>query len=124
MSSAVAIHLFFAALALGLGAVMLGRPKGTPSHRRLGWAWVAAMSIVALSSLWIPRFLTLSWIHGFTLLTAVSLPTAILAIRRGRVRAHRAGMIGTYVGLIGAGLGALAPGRLVGDSLLSALGLR
>lgn len=124
MSPAVAIHLFFATLALGLGAIMLTRAKGTQSHRRLGWLWVVAMSIVAISSLWIPRFLTLSWIHGFTILTAVSLPSAILAIRHGRIRAHRAGMIGTYIGLVGAGLGALEPGRLIGGTLLSGLGLR
>lgn len=124
MTPAVAIHLSFAVIALALGAVILRRAKGTRSHRRLGRYWVAAMSIVAVSSLWIPRFLTPSWIHGFTLLTAISLPSAILAIRRGRLRAHRACMVGCYIGLVGAGLGALAPSRLVGNSLLSALGLR
>ena len=35
------------------------------------------------------------------------------AIRRGNVRAHKAFMVGTFLGLAGAGLGALAPGRLL-----------
>ncbi|MBL8700460.1 MAG: DUF2306 domain-containing protein [Alphaproteobacteria bacterium] len=124
MPTAVAIHLVFALIALVLGGVMLVRPKGTRSHRTLGWTWVTAMALVALSSLWIPSFLKLSWIHGFTLVTAVALPRALLAIRRGRVRAHRAGMIGTFIGLIGAGIGALAPGRLVGGTILGWLGWR
>lgn len=32
-------------------------------------------------------------------------------IRRRRVRAHQGFMVGTYLGLLGAGAGALAPGR-------------
>ena len=38
---------------------------------------------------------------------------AVRAIRRGNVRAHKAFMVGTFLGLAGAGLGALAPGRLL-----------
>ena len=40
-----------------------------------------------------------------------ALALAVWFIRRGNVRAHKGFMIGTFLGLVGAGLGALAPGR-------------
>jgi uncharacterized membrane protein len=124
MSLAVALHLTFAALGLVLGVWILSRPKGTSAHRALGRIWVASMAVVGVTSLWIPAFLTFSWIHLFTLVIAVSVPSALRAIRHGRVRAHRFGMIATFCGLCGAGLGALAPGRIVGGALWGTLGLR
>lgn len=123
MSTAIAIHLWAAFVALPLGiAVMAGR-KGTARHRLLGRCWVAAMAVVVLSSLWIPSFLEIGWIHVFTLIVAVNVPRAILAIRRGDVQSHRWTMIGTFVGLLGAGLGTLLPGRLIGSAVARLLGL-
>jgi len=83
----IAAHLFAALLALLLGSAVLMQPKGTPRHKLLGRIWVALMAAVALSSFW------------------------IFEIRRGNVRAHRGFMIGTFIGLAAAGIGALAPGR-------------
>lgn len=120
----VALHLAAALLALGLGIVMLIRPKGDATHTLFGRLWVAAMAVVGLSSLWIPAFLAFSWIHLFTLVIAVSVPSAVIAIRFGRVRSHRIAMVCSFIGLCGAGLGALAPGRVVGRFVWSALGLR
>lgn len=97
---------------------MLVRPKGTGSHKALGWSWVALMSTVALTSLWIPSFLHFSWIHLLTLLTIVSLPCAIWRIRHGNVRGHARIMKSLfYGGLIVAGLFTLVPGRLLGNLL-------
>jgi len=124
MSTAIALHLACALLALILGLAVLLRPKGDATHRLLGRTWVAAMAVVGISSLWISAFLAFGWIHLFTLLIAVSLPSALVAIRQGRVRAHRLGMIGTFIGLCGAGMGAFAPGRVVGSAVWSTLGLR
>ena len=45
--------------------------------------------------------------------TLIAMSAAIWHIRRGNVRAHKRFMIGTLLGLAGAGLGALAPGRFV-----------
>jgi uncharacterized membrane protein len=103
----IALHLSAALASLALGAVVLARRKGTPSHRRLGRLWVALMLVVALSSFWIGR----SLIHLLSAWTLVSLALAVYFIRRGNVRAHKAFMVGTFLGLAGAGLGALAPGR-------------
>jgi uncharacterized membrane protein len=112
------LHMFAAFAALALGTWQLARPKGTASHKLRGWLWVSLMLAVAVSSLWIPSFLHFSWIHLFTLLTLVSVPLAILHIRRGNVEAHAGTMKGLYVGgLVVAGVFTLVPGRLLGNLL-------
>ena len=45
----------------------------------------------------------------------------IRAIRKGYVEAHKRFMIATFVGLCGAGLGTLLPGRLIPTFLASLL---
>ena len=124
MSPAVALHLACTTAALGLGGAILLRMKGTASHRWLGRLWVCLMAGTAISSLWIPAFLQFSWIHLFILVVSITIPKAVIEIRRGNWRSHRGWMIGTFIGLIGAGIGAVTPGRLIGDSLQSALGWR
>lgn len=97
---------------------MLVRAKGTASHKALGRAWVALMLTVAISSLWIPRFLHFSWIHSFTLLTLVLIPLAIYRIRRGNVTGHARAMTGLFLGgLVIAGIFTLIPGRMLGNLL-------
>ena len=76
------------------------------------------MLTVAISSLWIPRFLHFTWIHLFTLLTLVTLPLAIYKIRRGNVKGHAASMKGLFIGgLVVAGIFTLVPGRILGNLL-------
>ena len=43
MTSLGRLHLATALVALVSGGWMLWRPKGTPSHRRIGWLYVASM---------------------------------------------------------------------------------
>jgi uncharacterized membrane protein len=110
------VHLFAALAALLLGTWQLLRPKGTSAHKATGWAWVLLMLTVAISSLWIPSFLHFSWIHLFTLLTLITLPVAIVAIRRGNVARHAGAMRGLYIGgLLVAGVFTAIPGRLIGN---------
>jgi uncharacterized membrane protein len=112
----IALHLMGALAALMVGCVVLVRRKGTLSHKALGRVWVALMALVALSSFWISQIRNgagPSWIHLLSAWTLISLGCAIYFIRRGNVRAHKGFMIGTFVGLAGAGLGALAPGRML-----------
>ena len=114
MTPLVATHAGLAAAALVVGAAVLSRRKGTASHKLLGRTWVALMVAVALSSFWIfeiRRGTGPSLIHLLSVWTLISLALAVWFIRRGNVRAHRGFMIGTFIGLAGAGLGALAPGR-------------
>ena len=114
MTPLVAAHAGLAAAALVVGAAVLSRRKGTASHKLLGRSWVVLMVTVALSSFWIFEIrhgTGPSLIHLLSVWTLISLALAVWYIRRGNVRAHRGFMIGTFVGLAAAGLGALAPGR-------------
>lgn len=117
---ATAIHLFAVLPAVVIGLAQLLRSKGSRPHRLLGWAWVISMAVAAVSSFWIlgpnngGRF---SVIHLLSVVVLTNLVLAIWFIRRGNVRAHKYFMAGTFAGLVAAGLGALAPGRLLSQLL-------
>ena len=114
MQPLIVFHLAFALAALALGSVMLVRRKGTASHKVLGRIWASLMAAVALSSFWIFEIrhgVGPSFVHLLSVWTLISLACAIYFIRRGNVRAHKGFMIGTFLGLAGAGAGALMPGR-------------
>jgi uncharacterized membrane protein len=113
ITPAIAIHLVSVLLAFVLGAALLTRRiKGDRWHRTAGWSWVLLMLSAALSSLWIPGFMRLSWIHVFTALTLISLPLGVIRARRGDIQGHGRTMTGLFVGgLVIAGVLAFAPGR-------------
>jgi uncharacterized membrane protein len=116
----MAIHLAAVAPAVVLGIAQLAMKKGTPAHKTLGWAWVLAMAVAAVSSFWIFELRNgagFSVIHLLSVWTLVALGCAIWFIRRGNVRAHKRFMIGTLLGLAAAGAGALAPGRFLAQLL-------
>jgi len=115
-----AIHLAAIVPAVLIGVVQIAAKKGTRPHKILGWIWVLAMVVVAVSSFWILEIrkgAAFSVIHLLSLWTLIALACAIWFIRRGNVRAHKRFMVGTLLGLAGAGLGALAPGRFVSQLL-------
>lgn len=119
----VFVHLITAVAALALGLVVLIRPKGTASHRALGWAWVVLMGSTALASALIrdyemPNLFGFSPIHAFTVMVAVLLPRGIWYIRQGNVRGHRRTMRSLYFGAcVLAGIFTLLPGRFLGRLL-------
>lgn len=111
-----AIHLAAVLPALVIGVAQLARPKGTRPHKVLGWIWVASMLVAALSSFWIMeirRGAGWSVIHLLSLWVLIALALSLWHVRRGNVRGHRRYMIGTLLGLAGAGIGALMPGRFL-----------
>lgn len=119
----VAGHALAATTAVALGAVvLLRRRRGDRIHRRLGAAWAAAMYATVLTSFGL-RMVTpgrFSWLHILSAWTAVSVTTALWAARTGRRRLHAAHMVGSFTGLVSAGLAAaLVPGRLVPELVLS-----
>lgn len=109
----IQIHVAAAMLALLAGCVVLVLRKGTMLHRRIGWVFATAIGITAATSVFIMRNGYFSAIHLLTLLSAVSLPYAIVMRRRGNIRAHQQTMIGLFAGLVIAGAFTLAPGRLL-----------
>jgi uncharacterized membrane protein len=119
----VFVHLLAALGTLMLGAMLLARRKGTPSHRALGWTWVTLMATVVVTSAFIregalPGLAGFSPIHLLTLYTGVQLPRAVRHARRGEVAEHRLAMRRMYIGgCVVAGLFTLMPGRFLGRQL-------
>jgi uncharacterized membrane protein len=120
LTLASAVHLAAVLPALVIGIAQLLRPKGTRPHKLLGWIWVLAMAVAAISSFWIFGINSgggFSVIHLLSVLVLFNLACAIWFIRRGNVRAHKKFMVGTLLGLAGAGVGALMPGRFLAQLL-------
>lgn len=113
LSPALIIHLATVLPALPLGAYLLISRKGGRLHRLLGRFWAGMMVVTAISSFWLRTNGSLSPIHIFSVITLVSIPLAVVAIRRGDVERHRRAMIATYIGLVVAGAFAFLPGRLL-----------
>lgn len=112
----IQLHVAGAATAFLIGCILLAGVKGTGLHKTLGWAWVAAMGLTAASSLFIRTINPghFSFIHLLSGWTLIALPMAIVAIKRGKVAAHRKAMTGMFVGgLLVAGLFTFLPGRLM-----------
>jgi uncharacterized membrane protein len=111
VSPLVALHAIAATFALMLGAVVLThRPRGDRVHRRLGRVWFAAMYFTVVSSFGIKRLTPghFSWIHGLSLFTFCTLTLALYGARTGNVALHRGNVVGSYFGLVGAGIAASA----------------
>ena len=120
MTPPITLHLIAVVPALLVGTVVLFIEKGTPFHKALGRIWVTLMLVAAISSFWIFEIRDgagPSPIHLLSIWTLIALGLAVYHIRRSNRRAHRGFMIGTYLGLIAAGIFAAAPGRLLGNLL-------
>ena len=120
----VYLHLATVLPAFAIGAFQLIRRKGTPTHKLLGKIYMILMLATGLITLAMPaevgpRFLGhFGFIHLFSVLTLYNVPAAFLATRRGNIRAHRANMIGLYIGgILIAGSFAFAPGRMLHEWL-------
>jgi uncharacterized membrane protein len=113
----IALHAGSATTAMALGAYNLVRAaKGDRTHRWVGWVWVAAMYWTVLSSFVIKELRPghFSWIHGLSVFTFGTLSIGVWAAVTGRVQVHRNFMTGSYFGLIGAFIGAVAvPSRRI-----------
>lgn len=114
------VHLATVLPAFVIGTFLLLRRKGSPLHRALGKVYMGLMLFTALVTLFMsaeigPRlFEHFGFIHLFSALVLVSVPSAYFAARRGDIRRHRSNMIGLYVGgILIAGSFTFAPGRLL-----------
>lgn len=110
------IHLATIAAAFAIGTLQMVGPKGRTAHRILGWAFVGLLLFTAVVTLFIhapgPRHF--GPLHLFSVVTLVSVPLGVIAIRRGDVARHARVMSGVYFGaLVFAGVLAFLPGRLL-----------
>ena len=114
---AIQLHAFAALAAFALGLVQFARVKGTGQHRALGFAWVALMLIVAVSSFWIQDMRVWGrWspIHLLSIFSLVMLPLGVYYAHTHQVRGHKLTMLGIFFGaLLIAGVFTLVPGRIM-----------
>lgn len=111
MTPLIAAHAAAATFAVFFGAIVIRhRPRGDLTHRRLGRVWFAAMYFVVLSSFGIKRLTPghFSWIHGLSIFTFCTLTLALYGARTHNIDLHRGNVIGSYCGLVGAGIAASA----------------
>jgi uncharacterized membrane protein len=120
----VQAHLAFVAAAVGLSAAVLVLPKGRGAHRTLGRLWVGAMAGAALSGLAIfgdGPWLGFGPLHLLSVFVLVNLVHGVRAARRGRLRAHRATMLGLMGGglLIAGTFAVIGRGRVLNEALFA-----
>ena len=114
MSTLGWIHTAAAIAALVLGAAILLRAKGSRSHRRLGWTYVASMALLNVTALAIYR-LTGSFgpFHVAAILSLASIAGGIIPAVRRRpaatwVERHYWWMTYSYLGLVAAAVAEVA----------------
>ncbi|MGB5507352.1 hypothetical protein [Robiginitalea sp.] len=106
------LHIGSALLALLLAAFVLIAPKGTPFHKRLGYAFASTLLIVNVSAGFMYNLTgRFNLLHVFVMISMGSLLYGMIpAIRRkpaNWLRRHISGMTGAALGVWGAGLAEL-----------------
>lgn len=123
--TATYIHLSAAVWALLAGTSQLLGQKGTPLHRAVGWSWMIAMVVVAVSSFWLTGLMDVLWgyspIHLLSIWTLICVVASIAAARKGNIRRHKAFAAGAFFGVVGAAIGTLMPGRLIHEWIFGAV---
>ncbi len=120
-SALVQFHVWTVFAALLIGPLQFVLPKGTGAHRVFGWIWAGAMLSTAIATFFIRdmRDGQFSPIHIFSVMALVGVPLA-LWLARVKVMSHARAMIGLYIGLVIAGVTAIAPGRVIWDMFFGA----
>ncbi len=119
----VQVHLWSAAAALLIGPFAIYRQRRDRTHKVLGYAWIVALGIAALSSFGLHAVI-LHFYFGFGVIHLLAIWVLLqlfLGLRdaiQGRIAVHRARMAGLYwQGLTVAGVFTLLPGRVLNEAL-------
>jgi len=101
------VHLASAIVALAAGAWIVWRPKGTATHRRVGWLYAASMLTLNVTALMIYRLTgTFGPFHIAALVSLVTLIAGIIPAWRRRpanwLDRHYFWMAYSYLGLLAA----------------------
>ncbi len=128
---AVWFHLLSILVATALTPVMLLRPKGDRSHRKLGYIWVTAMILTAASSLFVHRNGDGSFaggvfaghfspIHVLSAWVLFQVPRLVMQARRHDRLRHERSIRGIVIGaLLVAGFFTFPFNRLLGTWLFA-----
>ena len=112
----IQIHLATVLAAFAVATVQIAAPKGTTTHRILGWTLVTLFLATAIDSLFIhnPGAGPFNPFQLFSVWTLVGIPLAVISVKRGHIAMHARMMTGFYVGaLVIAGALTFMPGRLL-----------
>ncbi|MEP0072593.1 MAG: DUF2306 domain-containing protein [Marinomonas sp.] len=117
------LHISAAIWAIITGTIQLTARKGTVQHKFIGYSWMLAMVIVAVSSFGISGFSPIvgpfSAIHFLSVWVLICVAASVYFARLGNIKRHKRFAKGAFFGLLGAGVGAFAPGRLMNEWLFS-----
>ena len=117
----IQFHIICALYALIVGPVAIFRNRRDRVHRWLGYSWVVALALTALSSFFIFGFRIwgpFSPIHLLSVLTFVGLARGVSLIRQGRRAEHAKQMQTLYFLALGIpGVFTLLPGRMLSHAL-------
>ncbi len=113
-------HLVTVIPAAIMGGTLLCLKKGTDHHRWVGKVYAALMVITASITLVMPahvgpQFLNhFGFLHILSLITIISIASALIAIKRGDVTTHQKHMIRLFIGgIVITSVFVLTPGRLI-----------
>ena len=113
-------HLLTIVPSIFIGAYLLIVKKGTLYHKLLGKIYMSLMMVTAIITLFMPAYVGsqflnhFGYIHIFSFLTLYSVPTAIIAVKKGQIKKHKMKMILLYFGaIVIAGGFTLTPGRFL-----------
>lgn len=113
-SPLIAAHAIAALYVLVLGPLNILRRRRDRTHRIIGYTWVGSMYFVCISSFWIVPDGHFSWLHGLSAFTLISVTLGLISAIRRNIVAHRANMIGSYIGLaVAFAFAVTAPGRAI-----------
>lgn len=123
------VHLASILVATGLTPVMLLRRKGDGRHRKLGYVWVGAMLLTAITSLFFNTGVNGGWgvftgdfsfIHILSVFVLLMVPVIVARARRHDRSGHESAVRGMVIGaLLVAGFFTFPFNRLLGHWLLS-----
>ena len=103
------LHLFSILVATGLTPLMLLRRKGTRNHRRLGYVWVGAMLLTAVTSLFFSTQVPSGWgvfsgdfsfIHLLSVLVIVQVPRIVQKARAHDRSGHESAVRAIVIGAL------------------------
>ena len=120
----IQMHAIAAIAAFFLGAIQLAAPKGTLPHKTIGVVWIALMTLIAISSIFVrpalePGLPVTKWfslIHIFTVMTIFGVISGVSILLKGGkgLKHHSRPFMGIFIGgLVIAGAFAFLPGRIM-----------
>jgi len=103
------VHFIASLIAVGVGAAILVRPKGTPKHRLRGRVYVAAVLVTSITALGIYRLGAFFFAHWFGIAALIVIVLGVTAAhfkipRRGWMQLHLTCMLLSFYILIGGGV--------------------